>query len=128
MTAASTRDTGRRGEDEACRYLSDSGYNIIARNIYLSHNEIDIIAEDDNFIVFVEVKSRLRTQDDPDRFGRPANAVSEIKRKSVLKAVLEYLRQHKYTKQPRIDVIEVYLGRHEADSPEIKHIRNAFGA
>ena len=121
-----TRSTGRQGEEAPCRYLIEQGYRIVARNLYFSHNEIDIIAEDEDFLVFVEVKSRRRPADVPDRYGRPANAVSDKKQKSILKAATEYLRQTPTSKRPRIDVIEVYLeGR---DKTDIRHIRNAFYA
>lgn len=123
----STTAVGRQGEAAACRYLEALGYRIVARNLYFSHHELDIVAEDDTFLVFVEVKSRRRSPDRPDRFGRPASAVSPKKRRSLLAAAAEYLRQNPTKKRPRIDVVEVYLSPGTGQT-HIKHIRNAFGA
>lgn len=50
--------TGRRGEDEACRYLRDRGHEIIRRNWRCGHLEIDIISLDPEGLHIVEVKSR----------------------------------------------------------------------
>ncbi len=54
----SRREKGKRGEDEACRYLVNCGHTIIRRNWRYSHLEIDIISLKDDGLHFVEVKSR----------------------------------------------------------------------
>ena len=51
-----TRQTGRQGENAACNWLIKNNYDIIQRNFTSPHGEIDIIAENDKYIVFVEVK------------------------------------------------------------------------
>ena len=55
-----TKDIGDIGEKAAAGFLRENGYKITARNKHLSHKEIDIIAEDKSFIVFVEVKTRKK--------------------------------------------------------------------
>ncbi|MBR4962224.1 MAG: YraN family protein [Clostridia bacterium] len=107
-----TRTIGRIGEDVACAYLEENGYRIVARNVYADGCEADILAENDTHFVFAEVKTRREHPDVPDRFGRPANAVTETKRAHMLKMAKAWLKEHPEvleTRSPRLDVIEVYL-------------------
>lgn len=126
-------DIGKRGEELAAEYLIKNGYTVTARNAHVSHDEIDIIAEDEGHIVFVEVKARAQTTSNR-RYGRPCAAVDYTKKQKLMRCVTEYLRREKPNKAPRIDVIEVYFPPIHADTPidisqllatEIKHIRNA---
>ena len=124
---------GSFGEDAAVKFLREDGYTIKDRNIHLSHTELDIVAEDENYIVFVEVKTRSYTNDEgTSDYGTPGMAVDRKKRGDTVKASRAYLAKHRTKKQPRIDVIEVYLKQSEGtDEPKIikiNHIRNAFGA
>lgn len=124
---------GKLGEDAAADWLKKNGYCIKARNVRIGHHELDIIAEDDDYIVFVEVKTR--TEAPPMSlytYGRPASAVNYKKKQNIIVAAEAHLRLHPTNKRVRIDVIEVYLNRcGENDTPtisNINHIRNAFGA
>ena len=121
---------GRLGEDFAVNFLRENGYTVKDRNIHLSHNELDIVAEDNDYIVFVEVKTRSYSGDPAlSNFGTPGMAVDRKKRTDTVKAARSYLSKHRCRKQPRIDVIEVFLK--QSDPPvliRINHIRNAFGA
>ncbi len=126
-------DIGKRGEELAAAHLESSGYKITARNYRVSHDEIDIIAEDEKYIVFAEVKARSDTPSNK-RFGRPATAVDYAKKQKLMRAALEYIRREKPTKAPRIDVIEVYLPYIREGMPvdaaslnavRINHIKNA---
>ena len=127
------KSIGARGEELAAEYLTRDGYTVTARNFRVGHDEIDIIAENEQYIVFTEVKSRTATKSNL-RFGRPATAVDYKKRQRLLRSAEEYLRQNKPAKRPRIDVIEVYFPPIREGSPidvstltalEIKHLRNA---
>ena len=123
--------TGRLGEDLAADLLIKDGYTIIAKNVHMGKNEIDIIAEDKDFIVFVEVKTRTCLYPESGDFGIPATAVDYDKRRNTVKAARDYLYSHHTEKQPRIDVIEVYLlcGTEKSLTPKpikLNHIRNAF--
>jgi len=121
------QQVGRLGEKHAARYLKRKGYRIKARNIHLSHNEIDLIASNKAYIVFVEVKTRtIKSPDAP--FVRPSLAVDYGKRKRTLEAAYSYIRQNPTDKQPRIDVIEVLLFEDPLRLFSINHIENAFGA
>lgn len=129
---------GRFGEDAAAEYLIRNGYKIKGRNVRYGRHELDIIAEDDEYLVFVEVKTRTEA---PSgclyTYGRPASAVNYEKKQNTVAAANEYIRENRESsaggssKRMRIDVIEVYLARGDSDKPkitEINHIRNAFGA
>ena len=124
---------GRLGEDIAADHLEKNGYKIVARNLHLSKNELDIIAEDDEYIVFVEVKTRSCLYPESGDFGIPSRAVDSKKRGNTVKAARDYLYSYYGGKQPRIDVIEVYMleSRSEFKTPtvlKVNHSRNAFDA
>ncbi|MBQ8409670.1 MAG: YraN family protein [Clostridia bacterium] len=124
---------GRLGEDLASDYLEKNGYHVIARNLHLSRNELDIVAEDNDYIVFVEVKTRSCLYPESGDFGAAGRAVNHKKRGNTVKAARDYLYSYYGGKQPRIDVIEVYLleRKSEFKTPtvlKINHIRNAIDA
>ena len=124
---------GKLGEDLAADFLKNAGYSIVAQNVHMGKQEIDIIAEDSEFFVFVEVKTRTCLYPESNLFGIPANAVDVSKRKNTVTAAKNYLHSNYTDKQPRIDVIEVYLldQKDVLLNPKpikINHIRNAFDA
>ena len=125
--------TGNLGETLACRYLEEQGFRIIGRNLHISHNELDIVAENDTRIIFVEVKTRSANDTELGDYGSAGRAVDKSKRKGTVKAAQTYLATYYGGKQPRIDVIEVYLkGSEQSFSTptllRINHIENAFDA
>lgn len=130
MKLKTTTDTGRLGEDIACEHLKKQKYKIIGKNVHVSHNEIDIIAENKQYIVFVEVKTRTCSSPDELIYGSPASAVTYSKQQRTLAAAYSYLREKRSDKQPRFDVIEVYLQKGaEKDAPQLiklEHIESAF--
>lgn len=125
----STTDIGRYGEEVAVRYLKQKGYRILDRNRHEGKNEIDMVAEDSTYIVFVEVKTRTARTYSYD-YGAPADAVTPAKRKRTVDAARAYLYKSKSEKIPRFDVIEVYLGETSlTETPEvlrIEHLEDAF--
>lgn len=128
-----TTDIGRYGEKLASRYLKKNGYKILEKNLHVSHNEIDIIATDKEYIVFVEVKTRSSNANDPYlAFGTPASAVTLNKQRRTIAAANQYLygsekKTKHQKKQPRMDVIEVLLDKQSNKLIKINHIINAFG-
>lgn len=130
MKLKTTTDTGRLGEDIACEHLKKQKYKIIGKNVHQSHNEIDIIAENNQYIVFVEVKTRTCSSPEDLIYGSPASAVTYSKQQRTLAAAYSYLREKRSDKQPRFDVIEVYLQKGaENDAPrliKLEHIESAF--
>lgn len=124
------RITGDGGEDEACRYLENNGYKIICRNYYAGHNEIDIIAECDMYIVFVEVKTRTEFPG-TSAYGRPASSVNAKKRKCLARAAECYIKSHKTTKFFRFDAVEVLLCHDSLTGNgfyKVNHMKGVFGA
>ena len=122
-----TTDIGRYGEDVAAKFLKEKGFRILDRNRHEGRNEIDVIAENREFIVFVEVKARKATGSYTYDYGTPADAVTPAKRRRTVEAARAYLYKSKTEKSPRFDVIEVYLSKSEPlKLIEINHIENAF--
>lgn len=110
---------GDAGENFAAKFLGEQGYKIIAQNFRVRTAEIDIIAELDDEIIFVEVKTRSNT-----RRGLPAEAVNLRKQKRIIQAAGVFLQDEKYFDRAcRFDVIEVYSDGKEF---KIRHIENAF--
>ena len=127
---STTTDIGRYGEEVAVKHLKQNGYRILDRNRHEGRNEIDVIAENREFIVFVEVKARKATGSYTYDYGAPADAVTPAKRRRTVDAARAYLYKSKTTKIPRFDVIEVYLDDTSlTDTPEIlriEHLEDAF--
>ena len=125
-----TTEIGRKGEKIAARFLKKNGYKILETNRHESHNEIDIIAANREYIIFVEVKTRTVQNDDlylP--YGAPAVAVDKRKQMRTVQAAQRYLSKHPaFGKQPRMDVLEIYLEKSKGTVLKINHILDAFGA
>ena len=110
---ADRRAIGRFCESAVADYLTAQGYTVTARGFTVKGGEIDLIAEDDTTLLFVEVKGRA-DGDMIRRFGRPATAVNAAKQSHLLYAAGEYIRRTRNRKKPRLDVAEVYLSPVEA--------------
>ncbi|MBQ9085885.1 MAG: YraN family protein [Clostridia bacterium] len=122
-----TKEIGDLGEKIAETYLKKNGYKIVAKNQHQSHNELDLIVTDSQYIVFVEVKTRSTEQDLFSPYGSPASAVDWKKQQRLIQAAKSYLAQSKaYGKQPRFDVIEVYLKKGSREVLHIHYIPDAF--
>lgn len=130
MKRIKTVDIGRFGEDVAINFLKKNRYKIIARNLHISHNEIDAIAtlKKQKIIVFVEIKARSVEKDLYSPFGTPASAVTKEKQQRTLSAARGFLKENVkfYDFQPRFDVVEVYLSKEDMQVIKVNHIENAF--
>lgn len=94
-------------------------------NYTVKGGEIDIIAEDEKYVVFAEIKMRTRGYE--KIYGRPANAIGSTKKACIIHAAERYLRDNPTSKMPRLDVIEIYLEENNGFfHTEIKHYPNAF--
>ena len=114
---------GAAGEVLAARFLRDNGYEVLAGNYHSRFGEIDIIAEDDEYIVFVEVKSRSQ-----DSLYLPREAVTAEKQRRIIKTALYYIARNPDSRQMRFDVIEVVTEKGEPmKALDIRHIPNAYG-
>ena len=114
--------SGRLGEQLTAEHLEEKGYEIVERNFKCRFGEIDIIAADRHYVVFVEVKLRAS-----DRFVRAGAYVTPAKQARIRTAASLWLAEHETELQPRFDVIEIYG---DADTPRrqcrINQIENAF--
>lgn len=118
MTAR-TKNLGNAGELFAANYLENHGYKIITKNFRVRSAEIDIIAEIDDMIVFVEVKTRSNI-----KHGLPVEAVNFRKQQKIIEAAGVFLQDEKYfDKACRFDVIEIYS---DGMKFSVRHIENAF--
>ena len=109
---------GKRSEIIATNFLKEKGYTIVEINYKNKIGEIDIIAKDQDYIVFVEVKARMS-----EAFGHPFEAIDERKQQKIHNVASIYLMKNKkYGTKCRFDAISI-LG---LENPEIRHIIDAF--
>ena len=130
QTNKTTKQIGDFGERIAVRYLRLRGYTVKERNWRSGHMEIDIIASNFTTIAFVEVKARTYTQETIDLAPPPGTAVKSEKQRLTRKAAKDYLWQHPTKKQPRMDVIEIWLVNDDKNGKtkvaKINHIKAAY--
>ncbi|MDD4110467.1 MAG: YraN family protein [Clostridia bacterium] len=106
---------GSAGEQLAAKYLEDKSYEILEQNYANKIGEIDIIAKQNDTIVFVEVKTRTSS-----KFGLPREAVTRHKQYKIRLVALAYLKSKKLMNSKcRFDVIEELDGK-------LTHIENCF--
>ena len=109
------RTTGAAYEKIAAAHLISKGYQILEYNFRCKSGEIDLIARDGEYLVFVEVKYRSN-----NRKGHPLEAVSLKKQKTICKCALYYMMKHQLMHVPvRFDVVGI-------SGEEKEHIVNAF--
>jgi len=113
---------GQWGEEQVAERLRRDGWTIAARNFRCRMGELDIVAKNERFLVFVEVKLRKN-----DQFGSACEAVTPAKQRRLRAAAQFYLMRCPTTLQPRFDVAEVYApkGIH-TEAVDIYYIENAF--
>jgi len=113
---------GARGEKAAARYLRRRGYKILLKNFRSGKAEVDLVARQKDWLVFVEVKTR-----ETEQFGAPSEAVDRDKQRNLSKAALDYLRM---LGNPRIhfrfDIVEVIIANGSKKPDDIRLIQNAF--
>lgn len=94
---------GAEGEAIAERFLRRRGYRILVRSFRVPSGEIDIVARDGTWLVFVEVKTRS-----DDAFAEPAESVTLAKRRRLSRAAVAYLRRLGERPVPfRFDIVEI---------------------
>lgn len=112
------RAVGAHYEERAADYLKEAGYRILARNFQNRTGEIDIIARDGEYLVFVEVKYRA-----DGACGSPLEAVDSRKQHNIVHMARVYMLKHGYGTETccRFDVLAI-------EGERITLVRNAFGA
>ena len=112
---------GKIGEEKAAAYLTKKGYRIRERNYRCRSGEIDIVAEQAEYIVFVEVKSRILSAEKVN----PLISVTRAKQNRIRKLGEIFLNHRRIDGfQPRFDVIGITFA--DESRFELEHIENAF--
>lgn len=119
MAETEKRKIGNIGEKYSEKFLKKSGYKVIATNYNTKYGEIDIIAENEKYIVFVEVKTRKENS-----LYAPVLAVTKQKQQRIMKTAYLYLKEYPTNKNIRFDIIEVIHNNKKAIN--INHIQSAF--
>ena len=115
---AEHNELGKHGEELAVEFLQQNGYEIIETNWTFQKAEIDIIAQKDNIIAIVEVKTRSSIE-----FGLPQDFVKPKKIQLLVKAVNEYVISNNLDVEIRFDIIAISM---EGKEYNMEHIENAF--
>lgn len=116
-----TQEIGNLGEDFVAQYIADKGYIISARNYRTKYGEIDIIAENNEEILFIEVKTRSTGAK-----ALPQEFVNYPKKRRIFVTADIYLKHNGSGLNPRFDVAEVFVLSN--GGLELNYIENAFGA
>lgn len=101
---ANHNTTGKTGEALALVYLQQHSFNILHANWRYSYYEIDIIAEKDSVLHFIEVKTRRS-----EKFGLPEESVTDAKLESLMKAGEAFLYQYPDWKRIQYDILSIML-------------------
>ncbi len=96
-------DFGREGEEQAVKLLKKKKYRILETNFRTKAGEIDIVAEQDKVLVFVEVKSRADSE-----YGSPLEAITPAKQKKLVQVANRFRARHEvWDRDCRFDVVAV---------------------
>ena len=118
MTTKSKKSIGDSGEQIALLFLENHGYKIINKNWRFKHKEVDIIAQKDSKIIFIEVKTRSNPYFEP-----PSQAVTIKKQRLLVEAANQYLIQNQIDLESRFDVVSVII---QNGKEEVEIMENAF--
>lgn len=112
---------GKWGEAKAAEYLRKKRYKIIGTNFRSRFGEIDLVAENKRFVVFVEVKLRKNAD-----FGRASEFVNKAKQQKIVTTAKVWLAKYETEKVVRFDIIEIYAPDGISNNFTVNHIENAF--
>lgn len=115
---AEHNELGAQGERLAMAELEKKGYTILAVNWRSGRNELDIVAQQGNVIVFIEVKTRAT-----GFFGEPFLAVSREKQKRTILAANAYMAKNDVMLEARFDIVSVIISQ---DRHRIDHLEEAY--
>ena len=110
--------TGNDGEQAACTHLQEKGYEILEKNYRYRKSEIDLIAKHENWLVFIEVKTRSSSF-----FGFPEEFVDRKKQLLIFEAADNYVYEKDWNGNVRYDIVSIMVTRGKR---EIFHIEDAF--
>lgn len=114
-----TKEIGQIGEDAAVNYLVSQGYVILDRNWRCGHLELDIVALDGDFLVFVEVKTR-----EVNSILSPRDAITKTKQMNLINAANGYVRKNRRHEEVRFDTVSVI--HHNGEVQDVELVKYAF--
>ena len=109
---------GKQGEDKAVEYLKQKGYEIMELNYRYKRSEIDIIAQKENLLIFVEVKTKSY-----NTFGNPEDAVDQKKSDKIMEGADYYIEANDWHNNIRFDIIAIHK---QGNTFDIVHFEDAF--
>ena len=109
--------TGSLGENLAAEYLVKKGFRVVARNYRWKHAEIDLIVQREDWLIFVEVKTR-----NSNAYGEPESFVTDDQRRLIYNAAEEYIFSTDWNGNIRFDIVSVKPGI----VPDIVHFEDAI--
>lgn len=112
------QDLGNQGESLALDFYIKNNYTILETNWASGHLEIDIIARNNNTIVFCEVKTRSSSN-----IKAPIDAVNKLKQKNIIRAANHYICYKQITLEARFDIITIIMNGGKAD---LEYIPGAY--
>ena len=110
-------ETGAIGEKLAADFLIKKGFEVVAQNFRSRKAEIDLIVKRDNWLIFVEVKTRSS-----NAWGEPESFVSNLQRQLIYQAAEDYIYKTDWQGHIRFDIVSVKTGAR----PEIVHFEDAI--
>lgn len=110
-------EIGRKGENLAAEFLAKQGFEIAARNYRFGHGEIDLIVKRDDWLLFVEVKTRSSYD-----YGHPEDFLEEYQANRIFNAAENYIFAIDWQGNVRFDVISIKLGKEVV----IEHFEDAI--
>lgn len=119
-----SQEIARMGELIAQKFLEKKGFRLCARNFFIRGGEIDLVMEDNDIMIFVEVKTRTSR-----KFGSGEEAINYHKKRKLIRAIFHYLKKNQIHKQWRADLISIDFlpaSAHTKAKAKIKHIPHIF--
>lgn len=110
------QQVGLFGEDLARKYLIQKGFIFLNKNVHYREGEIDLIFENEEYLIFIEVKTRTN-----DQFGKAIDQITGTKVKKVRKCIEKYLLQFQTTKDIRLDTVSIDITK---EYIYINHLEN----
>ena len=108
---------GNQGENLAAEFLREKGFEVVARNYRFKRSEIDLIVKRENWLIFIEVKTRSSID-----FGQPEEFVDDFKAYNIFQAAEEYIFTNDWHGHVRFDVVSVTMG----EKTLIEHFEDAI--
>jgi len=110
-------ETGVHGENLAAEFMAKKGFRVVARNYRWKRAEIDLIVQREDWLIFVEVKTRTS-----NAYGEPESFVSDYQRRLIYDAADDYIFRTNWRGHIRFDIISVTPG----PNPQIVHFEDAI--